>query len=151
MKRITGLLIAALILLAGCSAETARWYYGGEQGDGIGIALTDTDDGATFYANYDTVTGDILSVNLLYPASCGGYTSTRAESNGTVLSCEVTHGEREEGGALFIAFDKAAIAACGDRPVTLTVSFENAPETVVFRFPDIAAAVQNRTPKPEEK
>lgn len=137
MKRMLCLLVTALLILSGCSEKLAAWHIENATAEGYRIVVADGDDDHIWYATVDEITGQVVSVALLYPASYG---TVKSKQKDGAIPCEITEGEREIGGVMFFSFtaDRDEEQAAG--VMHLAVAFENKTVTLAFRFADIFAA-----------
>ena len=136
MKKVfaAAVLVAVLLLLAGCSPKLAKWSIAEEKENGIYVLVTDYDDkNHQWYANVDTTTEQILSVNLIYPAEYGEPTSTSSSGGGKIVTTHQAD-ELKGGGVIFYTLPVDSASLKNGKKITITQSFQNKEGiTVVFK------------------
>ena len=135
-KVFTALVLAAfLVLLVGCNPKLANFSVAEEKENGIYVLVTDeTNQKHQWYANIDTSTERILSVNLIYPAEYGAPKETESSGGGKVT---MSHQEDEKngGGVMFYTLTAEDSALDNDNKITITQSFQNKEKVRIVFIP----------------
>ena len=134
MKRTACILLCLTLALSLCGCvKVYGWTAGEDLGQGVRIAVSQApqDDGE-WYATVDTVSGKLLSVNLIYPKEWGDAAASSATANGKAIELDASRGERESGGVLFFAPPYEYCS--GDSNVKIVITQEFSGRTVRFAF-----------------
>ena len=135
-KVFTALVLAAfLVLLVGCNPKLANFSVAEEKENGIYVLVTDeTNQKHQWYANIDTSTERILSVNLIYPAEYGAPKETESSGGGKVT---LSHQEDEKngGGVMFYTLSAEASKLENDKKITITQNFQNKEKVRIVFIP----------------
>ena len=97
MKRTACILLCLTFALSLCGCvKVYGWTAGEDLGQGVRIAVSQApqDDGE-WYATVDTVSGKLLSVNLIYPKEWGDAAASSATADGKAIELDASRGERE--------------------------------------------------------
>lgn len=125
-NRIAAIILAALfILLVGCGDKMPTWKVESEQENGIYVLLPETEQKDwQWYCNVDITTGQILSINLIYPESFGNPTETVCKVDGKNASIKKEIGEQDGGAVIFYTLSVEELSLESDKKITITQNFQ---------------------------
>ena len=141
-KRIVAILLAAIfILLVGCGDKMPEWKVEAEQENGIFVLLPEIEQkDEQWYCNADITTGQILSINLIYPEAFGNPTETICEVDGKKVSINKEIGEQDGGGVVFYTLSAEVSSFSCNKKVTITQEFRDKSVKISFRPSMVADA-----------
>ena len=131
------------VMLCSCGEKVSGWARGEDLGNGVVAVLSDIEskNGESWYCTADGSTGEILSVNIIYPESFPAPGETVCTVNKSSLEVSISSGERESGGVLFITLPHdVSVSDCNDK-IKIVQHFGNMKCTLVFRPSDVFAAL----------
>ncbi len=131
------------VMLCSCGEKVSGWVRGEDLGNGVVAVLSDIESksGESWYCTADGSTGEILSVNIIYPESFPAPGETVCTVNKSPLEVSISSGERETGGVLFITLPHdMSVSDCTDK-IKIVQHFGDKKCTFVFRPTDVFAAL----------